>query len=229
MTKLLEQPEPLKLSRQFGLFDDFTEYTDTQRFTKTTADAGTSVALDADGIGGVLQLSTGATDNNEAYVESTNELFKFAADKPLAFEARLQFTEANVDDANVIVGVMDAPGADTLIDNGGGPKASYSGAVCYKVDGGTVWNCESSIAGAQQTTVTPVTAGGAGYQTLRIEFQPTTSTQGDVRFFINDSLVASHKITFTSATEMAVVLGVKAGSANAETLNVDYVGCHQLR
>ncbi len=238
MTKLLQLSDPVKLRRQFGLFDDFTEYADTQRFTKTAADAGSSVALDAAGVGGVLQLVTGATNNNEAYVESTAELFKFAADKPLRLDARVQYSEAATNAANVIVGLMDAPGANTLLDDGGGPKASYSGAVFFKEDGQTVWSAESSIGSSQTTTQltaansldgSPHTAGGSGYQDLSIEFQPNTSTEGEIRFWINDVLVAKHAISFGSATEMTVFAGVKAGGANSETLNIDYMSCMQLR
>jgi hypothetical protein len=102
--------------------------------------------------------------------------------------------------------------------------------VFFKVDGGTVWQCESSIGASQSTTATVVTAGGATPQRLAIEFQPLTSTVGEVRFFIDDELVAKHAITFTSATEMQVILGVKDGDADdEETLNVDYAACYQLR
>jgi len=228
MTKLLELPDQLKLRRQFGFFDDFDTYVTTQRWT-TTADAGGSQALDADGVGGLLAITTGSVDNDEAYVESTVELYKFDADKPIVFEARVQYTEAATDAANILLGLMDAVGADSLQDDGAGPKASYSGAVLFKSDGATVWNCESSIGSSQVTTVTEQTAGGSTSQTLRIEFQPITSTDGEIRFFIDDAFVAKHSLTFTSATEMAIVLGAKAGSANGETLNVDYVACYQLR
>ncbi len=128
------------------------------------------------------------------------------------------------------LGLMDAVAANALQNDGAGPKASYSGAVFYKVDGETVWRCESSIGASQVTTQTSVTAGGSTAQRLTIEFQPITSSLGEVRFFIDDALVAKHAITFSSATEMQVVLGVKDGDASdEETLNVDYVACYQLR
>jgi hypothetical protein len=82
----------------------------------------------------------------------------------------------------------------------------------------------------EETTVTEVTAGGADPQRLAIEFQPLTSTTGEVRFYIDDALIVKHDITFTSATEMQVILGVKDGDADdEETLNVDYAACYQLR
>ena len=76
---------------------------------------------------------------------------------------------------------------------------------------------------------TTVAAGGSAYREFRIEFQPITSADGEVRFFIDEVLVAKHAITFTSATEMSIVLGAKTGSAIEETVNVDYVACCQLR
>jgi hypothetical protein len=179
-------------------------------------------------------------DNDETYVESANEVFKFAADKPLLFEARVQFTEANTDDANILVGLMDAVAANSLQDNGAGPPSSYSGAVFFKIDGGTVWQTETSLSTTQTTnelTSTNVnnlskkaqTAGGAAYQTLRIEYMPYSSTNAYVTFFVDGVAVAQHDYVFTSATEMQIALGVKNGGANLETLNVDYVSCSQER
>ena len=124
---------------QTALVEDFHGYTDGYIWTKTAGDAGASVAQDADGLGGVILLTTGATDNNEAYLASP-ELFKFLANRPIEFEILLQFSEANTDDANDCAGLMDAVGANSIQDNGAGPKASYSGAVFFKADGDTVWS-----------------------------------------------------------------------------------------
>jgi hypothetical protein len=158
----------------------------------------------------------------------------------LLFEARVQYTEANTDDANILVGLLDAVGANSLQDNGAGPPSSYSGAVFVKVDGGTVWQCETSVTTTQTTTELTaanvnnlakraVTAGGAAYQTLRIEYMPYSATNAYVTFFVDGVAVAQHDYVFTSATEMQIGLGVKNGGANLETLNVDYVVCSQER
>jgi hypothetical protein len=231
MPKLLQLPDVYHLGRRaFGFFDDFFQYVSGDLWTLVTAVDGTATVLDA--AGGKIAIASAAASagNEDCYLKSNKESFKFAAGKPLFFEALVDFTEAATNQANVIAGVMDAVAANALVDNGAGPKASYSGAVFFKVDGGTVWQCESSIGASQDTTVTEVTAGGATPQRLAIEFQPLTSTVGEVRFFIDDVLVAKHSITFTSATEMQVILGVKDGDADdEETLNVDYVACYQLR
>ncbi len=217
---------------QFELVEHFASYTDTQLWTKTDADVGASVAIDADGVGGLMLLTTGATDNNEAYLETTNELFDVLADRPINFAAAISYTEANTDDANVLVGLMDAPGADSLVDDGAGPKSSYSGIVFFKVDGGTVWNFETSVAGTQTTTATDVTAGGA--QLLEFDVIPISSTvaecipkiDGQQCRDANGDLIR-HSLTYTSVTEMAVVVGVKAGGANSEVLTLKMVAATQ--
>jgi hypothetical protein len=234
-------PWLLAQRNQFTVQDDFLRDVDSADWVTTLTDSGTAAVGDA--AGGIIALvpSDGTVaDNDEAYIESANEVFKFAGDKPLLFEARVQFAEANTDDANVLVGLLDAVGANSLVDNGGGPPSSYSGAVFFKVDGGTVWQTETSNSTTQTTNELiasntnnlakrAVTAGGSAYQTLRIEYQPYSSTNAYVSFFVDGVLVAQHDYIFTSATEMQIGIGVKNGGANNETLNVDYVVCTQER
>jgi hypothetical protein len=243
MTKLLPLPDNYQLGRRVhGFFDDFYEFVTGDLWTKVTAVDGGATIQDA--AGGRIAISTAvdsAAGDEDTYLKSNKESFKFAADKPLLLEAYVQFTEANTNDAAVIVGLMDAVAADAIVSGGTGPKSSYSGAVFFKVKDGTVWQCESSVGATQVTTELTAanannlsrqaqTAGGASFQRLRIEFQPLTSAVGEVRFFIDDALVAKHAITFTSATEMQVILGARDGSAgNEETLVVDYCACYQLR
>jgi hypothetical protein len=103
-----------------------------------------------------------------------------------------------------------------------------------------VWQTETSNSTTQTTNELTaantnnlakraVTAGGSAYQTLRIEYQPYSSTNAYVSFFVDGVLCAQHDYIFTSATEMQIGIGVKNGGANNETLNVDYVACVQER
>lgn len=223
--------------RQFGFFDDHEEFVTGDRWTSLVADSGSSVAV-SDAAGGILVLTTGATDNNEVAVRTTREIFRFANNKPMLGEWRIQYAEANTDDANVMVGFMDAVGANAMIDDGGGPKASYSGAVFFKVDGGTRWQVESSLGSSQTTTdltaanslsKSAQTAGGSSYQTLRIEVIPVSSTEAEVSFWIDGVHVMKHSLTYTSATEMHAFVYAKAGAANSEVINVDYSAPFQDR
>lgn len=212
--------------------DHFTEYASGGKFTSIVTDSGTVAVGDAANGVVVLTPSDGTVaDNDEAYIKTTNEVFLIAANKPCRQKAKLKFTEANTDDANVFVGFMSAIAANSLLDNGGGPPASYTGAVFFKEDGQTLWSVEYSIAGTQNTAqLTAVnsldklakTAGGTAYQMLEILIEPKTATLCDVYFFIDNVLV--YKMTdqvYTSATEMNWGAGVKNGAGNLETLSID--------
>lgn len=237
---LSEQPPSLgRLADFHYIEDDFTDDIDTARWVATTGSGDGGSATVGDAVGGVLAIKTNNFDNYEEYVESPNETFKFAEGKPLRFRCRCKFAEANTDDANIIVGIKDAVGADTLVDDGAGPAASYSGAVFFKQDGQTLWSVEVSIGSTQETvqltaanslTGRAHTAGSTDYHWLSIEFCPISATKADIVFAIDDEDV--YKFTgdyITSATEMQICLGAKAGGANSETLNVDYVSCIQKR
>lgn len=239
MRSLLRDDPRLHVVReQQVICDDFTNDIDSNEWAVVATDSGTAAVGDA--AKGILPLvaSDGTVaDNDETYVKSPNETFLFAADKPIFFEALVQFTEANTDDANIIVGLKDAVAANTLVDDGGGPPSSYSGFNFHKVDGGTKWLFESSLGATQITNTTDVTAGGSAYQRLAVEVRPLNTTQCEIIPFIDGNqcrdntsgLPIKHLLTYTSATEMQVCLGVKNGGANLETLNVDYVYAAQKR
>lgn len=242
MTKLVELPDIEQLMEDsHGIADDFYHYVTGDDFSTVATDSGT--AADSDAAGGVLVInpSDGSVVNNdETYVKGTQEVFKFAADKPIDFEIRLQYAEANTDDANVFAGVVDAVAANLLVDDGAGPKTTASGMGFFKVDGGTNWKIWASLSTTQTAVELTAansldgvakTAGGSSYQRLRCVFLPKTSALADILYFIDDVLV--YKITdftFTSATEMQIGFGMKNGAdTNVETLNVDYVRCRQKR
>ena len=232
-----------KLYPAGGLYhgvDDDLYYKDTTRWTTTATDSGAATAADAAcGVVALVPSDGTVADNDEIYLLLSKETFLFADDKPIIAECRLKWTEANTDDANVAFGLMDAVGADSILDNGGGPKASYSGAVFFKIDGETVWQVENSLGSTQKTTkldaagsITKdaITASGGSYQTLRIEWRPKTSTKADVLFFVDDVLVAKHvDQVYTSATEMTLFVGAKNGSANNESISVDRILAVQKR
>lgn len=232
--KNLELPDALKNRRLFGFFDDFEWLVTAHRWTTLVVDAGSSAAV-GDAVGGKVVLTTGAVDNNEVAIRTTNEIFKFAADKPMLFETSLQYAEAATNAANVMVGFMDAMIADAMVDNGVGPKASFSGAVLYKVDGGTVWRFMTSIGTARIDTVSRHTAGGAADQVGRIEVREAGGIMEAVPFLdgvqMQDANLRPIKHTFapTSATEMMAGIYAKAGGAASEIITADYAGAYQLR
>lgn len=235
--QLLIPPGVTALRKTHGFFDDFLDFNTGDAWTSLVVDAGTSAAA-SDAAGGVVVLTTAGTDNNEVAVKRTKETFLTAAGKPITFYARAQYAEANTDDANVLIGILDAIAANAMVDDGAGPKSSFSGAAFYKVDGGTRWQCISSQGSTRTTTDLTAalsydkvakTAGGSSYQEFQIDIRPIDGTRAEVDFYIDGVLVAQHDLTYTSATEMMAGAYIKAGGANSEVLNVDYIGAWQTR
>ena len=227
-----------------GFQDDF-QWVRDELWTDTDGDAGASVADNADAPGGTVVLTTGATDNNEAYRESP-ERFLIAENKPLVVTALMQYAEANTDDANVIFGLGSAPGADALIDDGGGVYAGTSVICIYKIDGETRWRVRTDDNAVVTDRETDVTAGGAGNHTLRIEINPVSATEAEVIFYIDDAggsnleqcreqgssvraPLIKETINYSATTEMALFFGIKAGGANSEVLTADLVDAWQER
>jgi len=235
--KLDFEPSLLRYFRQHSHEDDFTFYVDAQFWTKGVPDTGSVAVTDA--VAGVLVLTPSdatVADNDQAYIKSTQEVFLFASDKPFVQEWLVKFVEANTDDANVIVGVGSAVGADTILDDGAGPKANDSSAWIYKVDGETVWRCETSVGTVQTISISTAMAGGSQPQRLRIEFQPTGASQGEVTFYVDGVQLRDahgwpikHTLTFTNATEMAAYAAVKNGGTNLDTLSIDSYAHSGLR
>ncbi len=236
------------LRRTMLLFDDFQEYVSgaSNGSGWTSVLAGSAAVAVNDGVGGLLSMTcVDSVANRECYVKGSHQLFKFVNNQPFMGEWFIQYSEANVNKANIAVGFMSAVGAASMADTTGEPKASFSGAVIYKVPGGTQWKTASSVGttmggsgGTAQQSDT--TAGGAAFTRLRIEVMPVSSTLAEVTYFVdgNQLKVAGGRpgvtkikdqLTYTGSLFFAPFMMVKNGSTTAETLLVDYVGCEQLR
>lgn len=239
MPALMNLPMNFQLLSQVqGVQDDFLNYSSGNLWTTVATDSGSATVSDA--ANGELAISPSdgtVADNDETYVKATTEVLLFAADRAIVFVASVKWTEGNVDDLNVAAGFMNAVGANSILDDGGGPKASFSGAVFYKIDGETVWRVRSSVGTTYTDTKTNITAGGSAYQELRIEFTAIDTTTGTVSFLIDGAIATDtngkpikHQLTYTGATEAQAFVGAKNGAATTvETLKVDYAGWFQSR
>jgi hypothetical protein len=210
--------------------DDFDAYNSGQRWTSVISNSGSvTIANQPSGHATLVPSGGSPAANDETYIHTTAGLFQFLADQPIVFEAAVQFTEAAIDNANVVVGLMNSVGAKALQDNDGGPPSSNYGMVFYKIGGTTLWACESLLGGQNQKTVTNVPAGSSDYQTLTGQWQPFGSGQAEARFFIDGQLVATHQISYSSPPVMQLFAGVKNGTTSMETLRIDYLAGYQLR
>lgn len=240
--KLLDAPDGLLNPHLwFRGGSDFEFYTTTDEFSTVATDSGTAAV--SDGVGGVITLTPSdgsVTDNDETYIKGTKEIYKFATDKPICIRSRVQFTEGNTDDANILVGMMNAVAANSIQDNGAGPPANSSHVCFFKVDGGTRWNFELSVGTSQVTMELDVTAGGASYQRLDCDVReeggyliaiPYIDGVQPKEYRTNgDGKPAQLRLAIGSPTEMQLIAGIKNGAdTTAEALLVDYLWGYQQR
>lgn len=238
MANLTRPPMLQRVPDCYILEDDF-DYSQSDLFwTDVVTDTGTATVGDA--LCGIMALTPSdgtVADNDEVYLATTKELFKFAAGKPLYACARIQYAEGNTDDANVFFAFQNAVAANSLVDDGAGMRATGSGCGIYKVDGGTKWIVWSMVNSVATTTTSTTTAGGASYIKVELEVVDHDSTNGWFTVKIDNEYlkdtygnVIRHAVPYASATEMMLGFGLKNGAATTvETLNIDYVAASQPR
>lgn len=173
---------------------------------------GTVVAGAIDG--GAITMTPTATTDNAVITIYKPAAFICALGRPIVAEAILTPTEHNTDDMNVFFGAVDSgqtfSATVPLQADGNGPPANYSGACIFKVDGGTVWQAESS------STTTQNTDTDCGAFTTATQYKLSIVWDGISawRFYINNTLV--HTATTTGIPAASILLNfclaVKAGS-----------------
>jgi hypothetical protein len=192
------------------LFNDFNDYTSGGLFTSGTTGGGASVANN-DGDGGILTLTTGATQNNEAWVATTRKLYTFQAGRAYRFQCELAYTEGSVNQAAIAFGFCSAFGAGMLVDTTFVPVSTFSGTIIYKVPGETVWRACTSIGTTQSVS-----------QSVNTTIQPGLNQ----RMVIQAQIVqANLEVTFWTGTT-----GVTAntGSVGATTGGINLSGMQPL-
>lgn len=217
-----------------SIFDHFWQDQSDINAIDTVTDSGTVAMGDAAGGTVILTPSDGSVaDNDEAYLATPNESFKVATDKPLYGRFRFQFSEVASDKVNIAVGFQNAVGADSLIDDGGGPKVSGDTFAIGKKDGGGMYfyafgycngtgtSSKSGKACAAATWydgeifVTPTGDGTTAAVTYKIDGE-----------YLNDFTTGArirHTVTYSSATEVQMWAGVKLGAAtNNDKLTLDF-------
>jgi hypothetical protein len=218
---------------QFGLcdpdyahffFDDFHEFVTGDVWTGAETNSGTLGIYDAKG--GVIQLLCDGADNDSAYITTTSEMWAIDSTDKIYFEAKVKLTEANTDDANVFVGLT-ADTAATAVPMqaaGGGPTA-VDHIGLWKVDGGTVWQYGTSDGSTQDTGSTGITRSSGTW--TRLGFIADVNR---VDFYIDSVKVASVvDAADIPDQEMHIVIHLKNGGGNAESLLVDWVKCVAIR
>lgn len=222
----------------FRLYDDFlypasATASDAMAWTALN-DGATGTPAFQDAAGGIFNVVTAAADNDYAAYSSVAENWLFAAGKPLWFEARFKIAEATPNESTWWFGLMDTLTTGGMQANALGPLDSYDGALIWKTpETALTVNFETSNAGTQVTGSAFATSISNTWHRAGFHFDGATTTGNITPYFHNGTswtVGTSRAITLAGLEEMHIVFGVKAGpTAAAETLQIDYVHCVQLR
>lgn len=221
----------------FSLFDDFllpasATASDYMAWTALN-DGATGTPAFQDAAGGIFNVVTAAADNDYAAYSSVAENWLFAAGKELWFEARFKLAEATTNESAWWFGLSDTLTTGGFQANAAGPLASYDGALIWKDEATMAIDFETSNAGTQATTTNMGTFVTNTWTKVGFYFDGATTTSNVFPYIdVGSGWVAgtSKTITLAGLEEMHLVFGVKAGpTAAAETLQVDYIKCVQLR
>jgi hypothetical protein len=232
-------PSLFDRTKEFELFDDFVHLHDWWLAVNDGA-SGTNTLDDAHG--GQYTVKTAGADNDYHFLTSDAESWKFQSGKPLQFEARFKLVEGATNVQNFVFGLSDDASATLLGADGAGPTASYDGALFFKTDGSLALQFESSNAGTQATNTSMLTMVSGQWYRIGFTFDPNDGTTGVLRPWAYDETAGvlynnggkssddwAQNITLSGLEEMRLVFGVKAGSATAEVLTVDYIGVRATR
>ena len=197
-------------ARDFYWFDDFFKYT-AGDWVVTEINDSTQAMGDANG--GVLVLTTLATENDAASLQSVGEIFTFASGKEMYFESRFKIGEATQSDF-----VMGLQIRDTT------PLAVTDGVYFMKDDGDALLDF-TSMSNSVPTGVTGLhTVVDDTYMKLSFYYDGGTT----ITYAVDD--VVKGQLTATpSATEMTISYAVHAGSAAADVLTIDYINVWRER
>ena len=183
--------------------------------TLVEAGSGESTVALANVGGGELLITTDDADDDGVNMQQTGEAFKLESDKPLYFGVKLKASEATQSDFFVGLSQTDT----TLL--GGVTDGVYFECV----DGATGISFVTEKDSSETQSDSLGTFADATYVILEFYWD------GDsiVEAFIDGSSVKSHTATIPSDEDLTISLHFLTGAASAETMNVDWLRCIQLR
>jgi hypothetical protein len=165
---------------------------------------------------GVLNVLSSGADNDYHLMRSPHK----SADPGHVqwYESRFKLAEANTNAANWIVGISDVTTTGLLEDNGAGTLAAgYDGCCFYKVDGEALIHFETSLATTRSTDQSWAFSDNTWHT---VGFY--SDTVGLTTPYV-DGVAGTTVIWPATGGHSYHVFGVKAGSGNAETLQMDYI------
>lgn len=220
----------------YGIFEDFTSL-------EQLAVGGNSQGWDfwiqnaavlthADVAGGHALITCGGANEDSGQIVlgslAGGGIFWPAADKHIWFEARIYAGVVAAGEFNYFVGLVDPVNAALLADAGGAGAMPNDNCIgIWSYDGGTDnWYSIGDDSGTQ-ATVDLGEAVTAAWITLGFYVNGITSVQCYINRVATGAIIAPANLP--DGLGLMPAIAVKNGSAAADTIQVDYVMCVQLR
>ena len=196
--------------------DDFTGIAlDTTNDWTVVKDSGATVAIGADTLNGVVVITSAATTDDDGGSIQGNEIFKVQTDKSIWFETKLKCNDA--DQTDICVGLT--------VNFATNPEAMLTAAdrIVFQVDDGNASIlCKTEKNGTETSTDSGIDLADDTYVTLGFWANST----GEVQFFVNRNLVATHTTNIVDDEELTVAAMSLSGSATGtRATTIDYLFC----
>lgn len=216
----------------YVFFDDFDHdvstvgTTATSPWTTVVDASGTTLQL-TDAPYGVLMLSSGdTTENNGASIQTNDEMFDFSSGNTGWFETKVLLTDADQTDFWVGFTVNFATNPEAMFAAADHIAFAISDGdasiVCRTERSGTATTTDSGVDAADLTTATD--PDDAGWVKLGILVGKTDdSGNGEVKFYIDDNLVATHTTNIPDDEYLAVGAAMLNGEAANNSVYIDYI------
>jgi hypothetical protein len=216
-----------------SIFDDFNNpatatTSEVQAWTDLN-DGATGTNAFQDVPGGLYNVVTTATLDDYHAMSSVNKIFQLASGKKLWFESRFKVAEAATNASTWWAGLTDTTTTGGMQTGALGPLASFDGFLFYKLQGAMAVNFQLSDAGVKGTQAGIATSVTNTFVRVGAHYDGGTKIFPYVD--VGAGWVAGTAQTVAPGTQAVVraIFGVKAGGANAETLQMDYFKMLQLR
>jgi hypothetical protein len=230
-------PNSADPSNYFETYDDFMQQASATASDYTTwtsmDDGATGTNAFQDVSGGVYNIVTAAAQDDYHGIRSVAKSFLPVAGKPIWFEARFKVAEAATNKSAWIFGLMGTVTTGGLQTGTSGPLASYDGIVLWKDEASMAINFETSKAGTQATATGLATSVTDTWTRVGFYMDGTATTANVIPYTdIGAGWVqgTTKTLTLSGLGQMYLIGTVKAGAGGAaETLQLDYIKCRQLR
>jgi len=220
------------------LWDDFTQFTDDTGNGWIISGTNDTHVLDADQVGGVLNLGVAGADNDDAYMSSGNNeqgIGKIYSTTPrdLWFEARVQMS--SVTDMAHFIGMAEEglAAADTLAnDTGALASKDFVGfhadtAAPTALD--AVWRKATKTAQVHKAGAKTIAI--STWYKLGFRYHAATDT---LRYYVDGTQVGtdldvSGATDFPDGEELCILIGIHDGAGAASNIKIDWVRFAQRR